>query len=241
MHALQGELSTPCSAWSACSGSRHLRPAAAAGLGFRCSGHRTPLPPSPLPPLPPMTTPVCPNLAATFRSPPFSAAGGQMLAAALDSSPSVLQTTPSQYCVLLLGESTDLVMGLTCRATSADRQTVRDIFITNCVAHPRFPPTPPLAFLSPSPPPSPPAQPPPSDPTSLRGNNSMSAPVIAGIAVGSALGIVALITIMALITKHRSAKAAIVHKYADSKASATRPSNSSRPAEVELSSATVAS
>ena len=67
----------------------------------------------------------------------------------------------------------------------------------------------------------------------------MSAPVIAGIAVGSALGIVALITIIALITKHRSAKAAIVHKYEDGKTSATRPSNSSRPAEVELSSATV--
>ena len=174
---------------------------------------------------PPSSPPsaVCSNLAATFTSPPFSATGGQMLAAALDSSPSGLQTAPSRYCVMLLGDSTELVMGLPCRATSADSQTVRDIFVTNCVAHPRFPPTPPLALLSPSPPPSAPAQPPSSGSTSLPGHDSnsesegLTAPVIAGIAVGAALGIVAIIVMSVLAVKHvrKGGDAAVVREYRD--------------------------
>lgn len=172
------------------------------------------------PPSPPSLAPVCEGLTTTFSSAPFLS-GTDYLLAALKSSPSQFEVQPKYFCVFFIGRGRDpVILGLQCRAASGDTQTLADLFTINCLNHPRGPPSPPLAFIERPSPPLPPAQPsPPHLPTprALPRSESegLTTPAIAGIAVGAALGAVAIIVLSLLAMKRprKAADTAVVREY----------------------------
>ena len=172
---------------------------------------------------PPSVAPVCSDLETTFSTAPFTGSAPEFLLPALKSSPSQIELQIKFFCVFFLGRGRESVtLGLKCRATSGDTQTLADLFTTNCVNHPRAPPSPALVFTERPSPPLPPAPPsPPQLPTPLSLPHSesegLTAPVIAGIAVGAALGIVAIIVMSVLAVKHvrKGGDAAVVREYRD--------------------------
>ena len=172
---------------------------------------------------PPSVAPVCSDLETTFSTAPFTGSAPDWLKAALGSSPSQFEAQPQFYCVFFEGRGREpVILGLKCRATSGDTQTLADLFTTNCVNHPRAPPSPALVFTERPSPPLPPAPPsPPQLPTPLSLPHSesegLTAPVIAGIAVGAALGTLAMIVMSVLAVKHvrKGGDAAVVREYRD--------------------------